>query len=115
MEQTPEGATESEVEKSARLKRAKVWKWSMIVSGFLTFGLPLLGLVKTAYGMIAAFDKMGNEAGADPSELAKEISEATKVTAIGSVIAMLFFLVFVISVIQFVRISLPSNSIARRN
>lgn len=64
---------------------------------------PLIGLAGTVFGMIGAFSTLQQTGGADPSELARNISVALLTTLWGLVASALALIPFIVFLVLFLR------------
>lgn len=89
--------------KKEKVTRRILWRNVAIGSGILMIVAPLFGLLGTVFGMVGAFDTLGIEGGADPGQLAGDISLALTTTAGGLVISALSLIVFLVSLVLMIR------------
>ncbi len=100
----------------ANVTRSKKWfGWAAFVCGMIVILPPMIGIVGTIVGMVGAFSTLQKTGGADPSELAGDISVALLTTVWGLVSSALAVIPFIVFLILFLKQRNILREITRRD
>lgn len=105
-------ATEIEL---ANVIRSKKWfGWAAFVCGVIVILPPMIGIVGTIVGMVGAFSTLQKTGGADPSELAGDISVALLTTVWGLLASAFALIPFIVFLVLFLKYRKILREISRR-
>ena len=90
-------------------QKRRFWGTAAGISGAAIFIAPALGYVGTAAGMVNAHEKLESGRGANPQDLANDISLALVTTAGGLIIAALSLVFCIIALIRYHNLPKPTS------